>query len=148
MSRLDPEQSGLPKRGPDTAETSFFMRSTDALKIGLANETIKKDYPQCGENGKFLTLRVKRAKFLLLVQRVARPVSSWIMEQKVEKIEEVDKTIQEDTRVENNENEEPSVRERAREKNTENTRRKTQLEKRERTACGEATPSGADKRDL
>ena len=27
MTRLDPERSGLPKRGPKTAETSFIERS-------------------------------------------------------------------------------------------------------------------------
>ena len=42
-------------------------------------------------------------------------------------IEELEKTLQEDTRVANDENEEPSVRERARERVTENTERRDEL---------------------
>ena len=53
--------------------------------------------------------------------------------------EELDKTLQEDTRVANDENEQPSVRERAREKITENTEKRTQLEK-ERERIVEKVP--------
>ena len=49
------------------------------------------------------------------------PHRSKLIQQKDEEIEEIDKSIQEDTIVVNDENEEPAVRERAREKIRENT---------------------------
>ena len=117
-----------------------------------ANETIKKDYPQYSENGKYLTLVVKKGKGFVVGtkggetrlfmddgklnpkisktdMKVLGSKRTELIQRKDEEIEAVEKTIQEDTRVTNDENEEPSVRERAREKKkTENTERKTHLE--------------------
>ena len=76
MTRVDPEQSGLPKRGPDTIETSFIegtplgrVWSSDTFKIMVANEAIKQEYPQYGENGKYLILKVKDGKVFIVGPR-------------------------------------------------------------------------------
>ena len=73
MPRFDPKQSGLPTHGPDTAETFFIegtpsgrVWSSDTLKIIVANETLKQEYPNYGKNGKFLTLVVKKGKVFLV----------------------------------------------------------------------------------
>ena len=159
MTRFDPERSGLPKRGPKTAETSFIegepsgqVMTADSLRIQTANETLKMDYPQYGKDGKLLTLEVARGKVIAVGKRGGRypffkadgrtinpklpkeimntlgPHWTELIEVTDKEIEELDKTLQEDTRVANNENEEPSALERAREKITEDTERRTQLE--------------------
>ena len=133
----------------------------DTLEIMLANET-KQEYPEYGENGKFLTLKVKDGTVFVvglklgetslftddgkLNPRISKtdmktlgPHRTELIQQKDEEIKELDNTIQEDTRAVNGENEEPSVRERAREKITENTERKTQLEN-EREQLVESLP--------
>ena len=73
MTRLDPEQSGMSKRGPKTAEVSFIEETpsgrvwtSEKSEIELANERIKKEYLQYGENGKFLTLEVKDWKVFVV----------------------------------------------------------------------------------
>ena len=58
--------------------------------------------------------------------KILGPERTELIQQKNEEIEELDKTIQEDTRVANDENEQPSVREHARERITENTEKKDQ----------------------
>ena len=98
-----------------------------------ANETIKKDYPQYSENGKYLTLVVKKGKGFVVGtkgdetrlfmddgklnpkisktdMKVLGSKRTELIQRKDEEIEAVEKTIQEDTRVTNDENEEPSVR--------------------------------------
>ena len=69
MGRLDPEWSGLPKRGPKTDETSFIegepsgrVWTSENSKIYLANLDLQQQYPQYGKNGKFLDLLVETVK--------------------------------------------------------------------------------------
>ena len=110
------------------------------------------DYPRYGKDGKLLTLEVAREKVITVDKRGDRyplykadgrtinpklpeeimdtlgPHWTELIETTDREIEELGKTLQEDTSVANDENEEPSVRERAREKITENTERRDQLE--------------------
>ena len=79
MTRFHPERSGLPKRGPKTAETSFIeeqpsgkVMTADCLRIQTANETLKMDYPQYGKDGKLLTLEVARGKVIAVGKRGGR----------------------------------------------------------------------------
>ena len=70
------------------------------------------------------TLNPKLPKAIL---NILGPKTTEMIQQKDEEIEELNKTIEEDTKVADDENEQPSVRERAREKITENTERRDQL---------------------
>ena len=60
--------------------------------------------------------------------KILGPHWTELIETTDEEIEELNKTLQEDTRIADDENEQPSVRERARERITENTERRDQLE--------------------
>ena len=69
MFWLDPERSGLPKRGPKTDSTSFIegktsgrIWRTENSLIFLANEDLQQQYPQYGKNGKFRDLFVETVK--------------------------------------------------------------------------------------
>ena len=116
-----------------------------------ANEILKQDYPRYGKDGTLLTLEVKNGKVLAVAKRGGRyplfkadgktinpklpkeimnilgPHWTELIAITDEEIEELDKSLQEDTRVADDENEQPSVRERSREKITENTERRDQL---------------------
>ena len=122
------------------------------IKIRVAHQKLEQKYPVYVKKGKTVTLeaaedgkvvvvvgprggrtplfksdgRTINPKIPKDVMKVFGPTRADLIQQKDEKIEELDKTMQEDTRVANYENEEPSVRERAREKITENTERKDQ----------------------
>ena len=112
---------------------------------------IKQEYPQYGENGKFL-IKVKEGKVFVVGpkggentplfkadgrtinpkisktdMKVLGPHWTEVVDLKDEEIEEANKALQGDQRVANDENEEPFVRDRARERITENTERITQL---------------------
>ena len=129
--------------------------TSDTLKIGLANETLQKEYPQYGRNDNFLNLKVlEKGKVVVVVgpqlgeaplfradgiainpkisktdMKTLGPKRTELIQQKDEEIEELDRNIQEDQRVANDENEESAVRGRAREKVQENTVKKNELVK-------------------
>ena len=57
ITRFDAQRSGLPKRGPKTAETSFIegtssgqVMTAGSLKIQTAHEMIQNEYPQYGKD--------------------------------------------------------------------------------------------------
>ena len=128
----------------------------DSLKIMAAHEKLEQQFPDYGKNvkkGKALTLEVAEdGKVVVVGPKGGRTrlfmEDNWTLNPKIsktdmkvlgskmteliqitdEEIEELEKSLQEDTRIANDENEQPSVHERAREKIIENTERKTQLE--------------------
>ena len=124
-----------------------------SLKIQTVHVTLEQEYQNYGKDGKLLTPEVKNGKVVVIGPKggltnlfkadertinpnvlkikanrdTLMPKSTELIKQKDEKIEELDKTIQEDQGVANVENEQPSVRERARERVTENTQQRDQL---------------------
>ena len=123
------------------------------MLIELANQTIEKEYPQYGKNGKLLTLEVRNGKVVVIGpnggptnlfkadgrtlnpqvlkikahQKILGPHWTELIEITGDEIEELNKTLQEDTVIADDKNEQPSVRDRARERITENTKRRDQL---------------------
>ena len=156
LSKLPKEKSGLPDP-KGTAETFFTEGlDYSQTRILLENEKLEYDYPKYKDSLERLTLEYRvdkngkgriwvkgpnkgwyplymaeeetlNTRLPKTIRDILGPKRTELIQQKDEEIEELDKTIEEDTRVADDENEDPVVRERSRERITDNTERKDQL---------------------
>ena len=168
MTEFPKEKNGLPKQ-KGTVETSFTEGlDYDTARVLLENGKLEYDFPKYKDSIERLTLEYRvdkngkgriwvkgpdkgwyplymadektlNPKLPKTIRNVLGPKRTELIQQKDEEIEELDKTIEEDTRVADDENEQPSVRERARERITENTERRDQRI-REREQLAEKLP--------
>ena len=75
-SSFPKEKSGLPATPKNTEETSFIegtpsgkIRTTDFMKINLANQMIQEQYPQYSKAGNLLTLKVEDGQVVVVGSR-------------------------------------------------------------------------------
>ena len=156
MSTFPKEKSGLPDP-KGTAKTFFTEGlDYDQRRILLENEKLEYDYPKYKDIIERLTLEYRvdkngkgriwvkgpnkgwyplyladeetlNTRLPKTIRNILGPKRTKLIQQKDEEIEELEKTIEEDTKVADDENEEPFVRERARIGITDDTERREQL---------------------